>query len=60
MLEIDLGEIFFFLEINFLTALEISEDENKKLSDQLQKMTDRFIEEIDNKITDKEQEILKI
>lgn len=39
---------------------EISEDENKKLSEQLQKITDKFIQEIDKKITDKEQEILKV
>ena len=45
---------------NSLKSKEISEDENKKLSDQLQKITDRFILEIDNKITDKEQEILKV
>jgi len=45
---------------NSLKSKEISEDENKKLSDQLQKITDRFIQEIDNKITDKEQEILKV
>jgi len=45
---------------NNLKSKEISEDENKKLSDQLQKMTDKFILEIDSKITDKEQEILKI
>ena len=38
----------------------ISEDDNKKLSDQLQKITDKFISEVDNKITDKEKEILKV
>ena len=45
---------------NSLKSKEISEDENKKLSDQLQKITDRYISEIDSKIADKEQEILKV
>ena len=45
---------------NNLKSKEISEDENKKLSDQLQKITDRYISEIDSKIADKEQEILKV
>ena len=39
---------------------KISEDENKKLSNQLQKMTDDFIKKIDLKIKEKEQEILKV
>jgi ribosome recycling factor len=39
---------------------KISEDENKKLSNELQKMTDDFIKKIDLKIKDKEQEILKV
>ena len=39
---------------------DISEDENKKLSDQLQKITDKFIIDIDNKISEKEKEILKV
>ncbi len=45
---------------NNLKLKEISEDQNKQLSDQLQKITDKFIQEIDKKITDKEQEILKV
>ncbi len=45
---------------NNLKLKEISEDQNKQLSDQLQKITDKFIQEIDNKITTKEQEILKV
>ena len=32
----------------------------KKLSEQLQKITDKFIAEVDNKISDKEKEILKV
>ena len=43
-----------------LKEKNISEDENKKLSDQLQKITDKYISEVDNKITDKEKEILKV
>ena len=39
---------------------KISEDENKKLSNELQKMTDDFIKKIDLKIKDKEAEILKV
>ena len=45
---------------NDLKLKNISEDQNKKLSEQLQKITDKFIQEVDNKITEKEQEILKI
>ena len=45
---------------NNLKLKEISEDQNKQLSEHLQKITDRFIQEIDKKITDKEQEILKV
>lgn len=44
----------------FLKNKEITEDDNKKISDELQKITDKFIQEVDKKITDKEQEILKI
>jgi ribosome recycling factor len=39
---------------------KISEDENKKLSNELQKITDGFIKKIDLKIKEKEQEILKV
>ncbi|MBL61466.1 MAG: ribosome recycling factor [Candidatus Pelagibacter sp.] len=39
---------------------KISEDESKKLSNLLQKMTDESIKKIDNKIKEKEQEILKV
>ena len=45
---------------NDLKLKNISEDQNKKLSEQLQKITDKFIQDIDNKISEKEQEILKI
>ena len=43
-----------------LKEKSISEDENKKLSEQLQKTTDNFIAEVDSKISDKEKEILKV
>ena len=38
----------------------ISEDESKKLSNDLQKLTDEFIKKIEIKIKEKEQEILKV
>ena len=43
-----------------LKEKSISEDDNKKLSDQLQKITDKFVAEVDSKISDKEKEILKV
>ena len=38
----------------------ISEDESKKLSNDLQKLTDEFVKQIEIKIKEKEQEILKV
>ena len=38
----------------------ISEDENKKLSNELQKITDDYIKQVDSKIKEKEEEILKV
>ena len=38
----------------------ISEDEGKKLSNDLQKITDDFVKKVENKIKEKEEEILKI
>ena len=38
----------------------ISEDENKKLSSDLQKMTDDYVKKVDIKIKEKEEEILKV
>jgi len=38
----------------------ISEDENKKLSSDLQKMTDEYVKKVDIKIKEKEEEILKV
>ena len=41
-------------------AKNISEDENKKLSNDLQKLTDEFVKKIEIKIKEKEEEILKV
>jgi ribosome recycling factor len=38
----------------------ITEDDNKRMQDQLQKMTDRFIKEIDQLIAAKEKEIMEV
>ena len=50
--------------MDFLKAEEknknISEDESKKLSSDLQKLTDDYIKKIESKIKEKEQEILKV
>jgi len=43
-----------------LKEKNISEDQNKKLSDELQKITDKFIKDVECKISDKEKEILKV
>lgn len=39
---------------------KITEDENKRLQDQLQKLTDKFIKEIDSLVTGKEKEIMEV
>lgn len=39
---------------------EIAQDEEKRALDEIQKITDEFIEKIDNIVTDKEKEILEI
>jgi ribosome recycling factor len=44
----------------YLKNKEVSEDDNKKLSNELQKITDKFIDDIDQKISEKEKEILKV
>ena len=38
----------------------ISEDEERRSQDEVQKLTDRFIVEIDRVLTTKEQELMKI
>lgn len=39
---------------------KITEDESKRMQDQLQKLTDKFVKEIDQLITAKEKEILEV
>lgn len=39
---------------------EITEDESKRMQDQLQKLTDRFIKEIDTLVLAKEKEIMEV
>ena len=39
---------------------EISEDEHKRLSDEVQKLTDTYIETIDTKLSDKEKDIMTV
>jgi len=39
---------------------QITEDDNKRLQDQLQKLTDRFVKEIDQLIATKEKEIMEV
>lgn len=41
-------------------ASEISEDENKRLEDEIQKLTDKFIDEIDKTMEEKSKEILTV
>ncbi|HEV2261265.1 MAG TPA: ribosome recycling factor [Candidatus Rubrimentiphilum sp.] len=39
---------------------QITEDDNKRMQDQLQKMTDRYIKEIDQLVASKEKEIMEV
>ena len=39
---------------------KITEDENKRLQDQLQKITDKYVKEIDQLVASKEKEILEV
>jgi ribosome recycling factor len=41
-------------------ASEITEDDNKRMQDQLQKMTDKYIKEIDALVVAKEKEIMEV
>jgi len=43
-----------------LKKKEISEDEEKRAEDAMQKLTDRFVGEVDKLVTAKEQELLAI
>ena len=39
---------------------EITEDDNKRMQDQLQKLTDRFVKEIDSLVASKEKDIMEV
>jgi len=39
---------------------QITEDDNKRMQDQLQKMTDKFVKEIDNLVVSKEKDIMEV
>ncbi len=39
---------------------KITEDESKRLQDQLQKLTDKYVKEIDQLVTAKEKEIMEV
>ena len=39
---------------------EITEDDNKRMQDQLQKMTDKYVKEIDALVVAKEKEIMEV
>ena len=39
---------------------DITEDDNKRMQDQLQKMTDRFVKEIDTLVASKEKDIMEV
>ncbi len=43
-----------------LKAAEITEDDNKRMQDSLQRLTDRFVKEIDGLVAAKEKEILEV
>lgn len=43
-----------------LKANEISEDEQKQLEDKIQKLTDKYVTEIDNAINNKSDEVLTV
>ena len=43
-----------------LSKEDVSEDEIKQLGDQLQKLTDKYIKEIDKLMEEKSQEIMKV
>ena len=39
---------------------QITEDDNKRMQDQLQKLTDKFVKEIDNLVVTKEKDIMEV
>jgi ribosome recycling factor len=45
---------------NQLKNHTITEDDNKRMQDQLQKLTDKFVKEIDNLVASKEKDIMEV
>ena len=45
---------------NQLKNHAITEDDNKRMQDQLQKLTDKFVKEIDNLVASKEKDIMEV
>lgn len=45
---------------NQLKSHDITEDDNKRMQDQLQKLTDKFTKEIDNLVVSKEKDIMEV
>jgi ribosome recycling factor len=45
---------------DLLKAKEISEDEDRRAQDEIQKLTDRFIAEIDKQLVQKEAELMAV
>ncbi|HTX57018.1 MAG TPA: ribosome recycling factor [Candidatus Acidoferrales bacterium] len=45
---------------NQLKKHDITEDDNKRMQDQLQKLTDRFIKEIDSLVAAKEKDVMEV
>jgi len=43
-----------------LKSHEITEDDNKRMQDQLQKLTDRYVKEIDTLVASKEKDIMEV
>ena len=43
-----------------MKANEISEDEQKQLEDKIQKLTDKFVNEIDKAISNKSDEVMTV
>jgi ribosome recycling factor len=47
-------------EIRKLEKVQISEDESKRHQDEIQKLTDRFVSEVDKVLSSKEKEIMEV
>ncbi len=48
------------LSKKLLKEKQISEDDDKKLQDKIQKLTDKYVAQVDKMTTEKEQEVLKV